>query len=192
MMNCANCSVALPDGANYCPKCGALAAAQPGAAPSKGMAKWLIGLLIAAAVLLASVPLLAILAAIFIPNFLHARAEAMTAADEGNLKRVSAAIERYAIDHNGAYPANLPQLVPSYLAKIPVVPGGDSGGAYDYHYPASSRANGAYEIWDDGSMDPSTLRSLPLGVGGQPCNDECKYVVYAQSGGIIGVPSQRR
>ena len=191
-MTCANCSAELPDGANFCPKCGAIVSVQPAAsAPSKGMPRWLIITLIAGAVLVVSVPVLAIVAAILIPNFLHARDESMVAADENNLKQIAVAVERYAVDHNGAYPDNLPQLVPKYLIKLPAVPGGDGTGAYDYHHPASVQPDAKYEIWDDGSMDPTTLGDLPRGPGGRPCNGDCKYVVYVANGGIIGVSGQR-
>jgi len=189
--SCTNCNAPLPEGANFCPKCGAFASAKDGAAPSRGMPKWVIGLLIAAAVLFISIPVLAVVAAILIPNFIHARAESMTSADEANLKQIAIALEQYAVDHGGSYPQNLPQLVPVYIPKLPTVPGGDSTGAYDYHHPASMAADGKYEIWDDGSMDPTTLANLPQGVGGKRCDSECKYVVYADGVGIIGVPGQR-
>ncbi|MBV8280820.1 MAG: zinc-ribbon domain-containing protein [Candidatus Eremiobacteraeota bacterium] len=191
-MTCANCSAELPDGANFCPKCGAIVSVQPAAsAPSKGMPRWLIITLIAGAVLVVSVPVLAIVAAILIPNFLHARDESMVAADESNLKQIAVAVERYAVDHNGAYPDNLPQLVPKYLIKLPAVPGGDGTGAYDYHHPASVQPDAKYEIWDDGSMDPTTMSRLPRGPNGPPCEQQCKYVVYLADVGIIGISGQR-
>ena len=188
---CTNCNAPLPEGANFCPKCGAFASAKDGTAPSRGMPKWVIGLLIAAAVLFISIPVLGIVAAIAIPNFIHAKAESMTVADENNLKQIAMALEQYAVDHDGKYPQNLPQLVPAYIAKLPVVPGGDGTGAYDYHHPASMAADGKYEIWDDGSMDSTTLGNLPQGVGGKRCGTECKYVVYADGVGIIGVSGQQ-
>jgi len=51
------------------------------------------------------IAIIAILAAILIPNFLHARAESQTAACEGNEKQVATALEEWAVDHNGTYPA---------------------------------------------------------------------------------------
>ncbi len=184
-MQCTTCGGPLPEGANYCPKCGRLVQT---AAPAErsGMPRWLLGVLIGGALLLVSVPFLGILAAILIPNFLHARAEAFTARDQGNEKMIATALEGYAVDHGGRYPDNLTQVVPKYLKALPTVPGGD-GAAYAYQHPASTPAHGAYEIWDDGSMDPTTLTRIPQGVGGASCVD-CKYVVYAATGGIIGVP----
>src|SRR5260370_28953130 len=54
--------------------------------------------------LLVVIAILATLAAILIPNFLHARAQAQTAACEGNLKQIATALEMYATDHQGSYP----------------------------------------------------------------------------------------
>ena len=51
------------------------------------------------------IAIIAILAAILIPNFLHARAESQTAACEGNEKQIATALEEYAVDHSGTYPA---------------------------------------------------------------------------------------
>ena len=50
------------------------------------------------------IAIIAILAAILIPNFLHARAESQTAACEGNEKQIATALEEYAVDHLATYP----------------------------------------------------------------------------------------
>jgi zinc ribbon protein len=190
---CTNCGSPLPAGANYCPKCGSIAVGQPvTGAPRTGMPKWLVGVLIGCAVLFVSLPVIAIVAAIFIPNFIHARDESSFAQDENNLKQIATAVEQYGVDHSGKYPDNLPELVPTYMPKLPVVPGGDNTGAYDYHHPASMQPGAGYEIWDDGSMAPSTMASLTLGVNGAPCRQSCKYVVYVAGVGIVGVPGQSR
>jgi competence protein ComGC len=161
-------------------------AAQP--VQKSGMPKWIIILIIVGALAAVSIPFFAIIAAILIPNFLHARAESAAAADEGNLKQIATAIEAYAVDHGGKYPDNLPQLTPRYVKALPSVPGGDGTGAYDYHHPASRPAHGAYEIWDDGSMDPTTIGNLPGVDGKQRYGADCKYVVYTQKLGIICMP----
>jgi hypothetical protein len=191
-LTCTNCGTPIPDGANFCPKCGTLVDTPAAAAlPKRGMPRWLVVMLIIGAALVASIPVLAIVAAIAIPNVLHARAQSWLAVDEHNLTTIAAAVEQYAIDHNGAYPDNLLQLVPKYIAKLPSVPGSDEAGAYDYHHPASTQPDAKYEIWDDGSMDPTTLRALPRGTGGEPCASDCKYVVYVAGAGLVGVPGQR-
>jgi hypothetical protein len=188
--NCANCGAPLPESANFCPKCGVIAQPIADATPSKGMPSWLVVLLVVAVLLFLALPFVAMIG--LIPNFTHARAESTVIADENNLKTIAAALERYAADHNGSYPDNLPQLVPTYLARLPVVPGGDNTGAYDYHHPASLPTGGKYEIWDDGSMDPTTLGMLPAGANGPPCTRQtCKYVVYIDGVGVVGISGQR-
>src|ERR1700739_4572706 len=49
------------------------------------------------------IAIIAILAAILIPNFLHARAEAQTSGCEANEKQIATALEEYAVDHNASY-----------------------------------------------------------------------------------------
>jgi hypothetical protein len=187
-MSCQTCGAPLPAGANYCPNCGRLVATAQTPPAKGGMPKWLLVVLIVGALFFVAIPFLGIFAAILIPNFLHARAESMMAANEGNLKMIATGLEEYAVDHNGKYPDHLPQLVPTYLKALPPVPGGDGTGAYDYHHPASPPGAAAYEIWDDGSMDPTTFGGIPRGANGPSCAGSCKYVVYRAGVGIIGVP----
>src|SRR2546428_8877291 len=54
--------------------------------------------------LLIVVAIIAILAAILIPNFLRARAQAQVAATKGNLKNVATALESYFVD-SASYPS---------------------------------------------------------------------------------------
>ena len=56
--------------------------------------------------LMVVVAIIAILAAILIPNFLHARSQSATAACEGNEKMIATGLEEYAVDHNGQYGAS--------------------------------------------------------------------------------------
>jgi hypothetical protein len=184
---CATCGAALPPGANYCPNCGRLVATTVTPSARSGMPKWLLVVIIIAGAFVVSIPFLGIFAAIFIPNFLHARSEGVMYADQGNLKTIATALETYAVDHGGKYPEHLPQLVPQYIKALPVVPGGDGTGAYDYHHPGSVQGV-KYEIWDDGSMDSTTFGSMSRGPKGPPCDGDCKYVVYREGVGIIGVP----
>ena len=58
------------------------------------------------------IAIIAILAAILIPNSLHARAESQTAACEDNEKEIATALEEYAVD-NGTYPATA-EVTPRY------------------------------------------------------------------------------
>src|SRR3989442_10120837 len=62
--------------------------------------------------LLIVVAIIAILAAILIPNFLRARAQAQVAATKGNLKNVATALESYFVD-SASYPS------PAATGRIP-------------------------------------------------------------------------
>ena len=81
------------------------------------------------------IAIIAILAAILIPNFIHARAESQTAACEGNEKQIATAMEEYAVDNNGTYTPTLPAL---YLAVTPKDPVNNDN--YDITAPAGGNA----------------------------------------------------
>jgi type II secretion system protein G len=79
--------------------------------------------------LLIVVAIIAILAAILIPNFLRARAQSQFAASKGNLKNLATALESYFVDR-GSYPdgagtggtsppPGLAALAPDYLRAVP-------------------------------------------------------------------------
>ena len=131
------------------------------------------------------IAIIAILAAILIPNFLHARAESQTAACEGNEKQVATAMEEYAVDHSGTYPSSFGanQLTTPYLNFTPVDPAGGN-----YTITNTTGTYGSYEITDGDNHDPTTTTGLHLsGVSGTLCST-CKGVGYYQSGGIVGLP----
>src|SRR2546428_12880454 len=80
--------------------------------------------------LLIVVAIIAILAAILIPNFLRARAQAQVAATKGNLKNVATVLEGYFV-HRAAYPSpDATTLIPSYTRRLPNAPraGKDAAG----------------------------------------------------------------
>ncbi len=68
--------------------------------------------------LLIVVAIIAILAAILIPNFLRARAQSQLSASKGNMKNSATALESYFVDNN-TYPTALTQLTPSYVRVVP-------------------------------------------------------------------------
>jgi len=68
--------------------------------------------------LLIVVAIIAILAAILIPNFVRARAQSQIAAAKGNMRNVAAALESYYVD-NASYATSLAALSPQYMAVIP-------------------------------------------------------------------------
>jgi type II secretion system protein G len=117
--------------------------------------------------LIVVVAIISILAAILIPNFLHARAEAASSACEGNLKQIASALEEYAVDNGGQYPStsgpvdvNLFGGVGNpYLSSPPTDP---AGGTYHYTTPGNFVCAGsAYKISDGNNHDTTTLTQLP-------------------------------
>jgi type II secretion system protein G len=113
------------------------------------------------------VAIIAILAAILIPNFLHARAEAQSSSCEGNLKQIATALQEYAVDNGGQYPsASAPVDVTlfggagnPYLSSVPADP---AGGGYYYITPSNGvcGTGDSFKISDGGNHDTSTLTQL--------------------------------
>lgn len=115
------------------------------------------------------VAIIAILAAVLIPNFTHARAQAATSACMANLKSVATAFELYYTDKQ-AYPAGTNAnidasatgasgVLSGYLGQPPEDPAAGSGKYYTYTTTSSGGVN-AYQIWCPGSHDPSTMKSF--------------------------------
>ena len=65
------------------------------------------------------IAIIAILAAILVPNFIRARAQGQFTACKSNLKNIGTAMEMYSTDASGRYPTNLAGLTPNYLKTIP-------------------------------------------------------------------------
>jgi prepilin-type N-terminal cleavage/methylation domain-containing protein len=131
------------------------------------------------------IAIIAILAAILIPNFLHARAESVTSACEGNEKQIATAMEEYAVDHSGTYPTTYAGLTTPYLSTQITDPV-KAGNTYTLNVPASIAVNnGSYEIVDAGAHDSTTTGSLTTSAG-VACGTSCTSVLYAQASGIHG------
>jgi prepilin-type N-terminal cleavage/methylation domain-containing protein len=123
------------------------------------------------------IAIIAILAAILIPNFLHARAEAQTAGCEGNEKQIATAFEEYAVDHNGSYGAGgsvtSTLLGTLYLGVTPKDPVDSS----TYSVNTTAGTYGSYQISDAGKHDTTTTTGLPGNPGGSS-------IMYNQNSGI--------
>ncbi|HKU66891.1 MAG TPA: prepilin-type N-terminal cleavage/methylation domain-containing protein [Candidatus Baltobacteraceae bacterium] len=115
------------------------------------------------------VAIIAILAAILIPNFTHARAQAATSACMANLKSVATAFELYYTDKQ-TYPAGTNAAIDGaatgssgvlsgYLGQPPEDPAAGSGKYYTYTTSTSGGVD-AYKIWCPGAHDPSTMKSF--------------------------------
>jgi prepilin-type N-terminal cleavage/methylation domain-containing protein len=135
------------------------------------------------------IAIIAVLAAILIPNFLHARAESQTAACEGNERQIATALEEYAVDTGGKYPpsgavtAALLGPTEPYLASAPLDP--VTLTQYQFKTPATNArctvATGTtYEIDDAGGHDGTVqIVNGALGV---------KSVIYCSGSGITSSP----
>ena len=125
------------------------------------------------------VAIIAILAAILIPNFTRARAQAMTSACMGNIKTIATALELYYTD-NQQYPDANGKPVQSlglsgYLDQTPVDPAASPNGAYTVTTTNASGNGGVagYQIWCPGTHDPATLTKLNGGTA--PTGTTLKY-----------------
>ncbi|MDE2572611.1 MAG: prepilin-type N-terminal cleavage/methylation domain-containing protein [bacterium] len=145
--------------------------------------------------LMVVVAIIAVLATVIIPNFVHARAQGVTAACESNLRQIATAMELYYAD-NGSYPQSgsvTPRLfgggvapAENYLGQTPIDPA--SNKPYSLHVTAASgNAPARYVIEDAGGHDPSTTRMLtdrenPGGAGS--VEPSATYLVYSSSNGL--------
>ena len=138
------------------------------------------------------IAIIAILAAILIPNFLHARAQSQSASCQGNEKQLATALEEYAVDHSGTYPATFAALITpplpippgTYLQVLPPDPAG--GPAYALAVPAAvpctNVAANSYLITDGGNHDTTTITSMPLYAAGD------LHIVYCSGSGLAAQP----
>jgi prepilin-type N-terminal cleavage/methylation domain-containing protein len=127
------------------------------------------------------IAIIAILAAILIPNFLHARAESVTSACEMNEKLLATAEEEYSVDHGGQYVA-LTALTTPYLTALVTDP---VRAGNTYSITLSFGAYGSYQISDSGGHDSTTMVQVIQDGGTTACTN-CTSVVYDQNSGIRG------
>lgn len=93
------------------------------------------------------IAIIAILAAILVPNFIRARAQGQLTACKSNLKNIGTACEMYSTDNSGRYPTNLAALTPTYMKSLPECP---SAGSQTYTYTAAQNPD-AYTVSCGGS-----------------------------------------
>jgi prepilin-type N-terminal cleavage/methylation domain-containing protein len=80
------------------------------------------------------IAIIAILAAILVPNFIRARAQGQLTACKSNLKNISTAEEMYSTDNQGRYTSDFPSLSPNYLKQLPTCPSSQQATSYSYTY----------------------------------------------------------
>ena len=128
------------------------------------------------------IAIISILAAILIPNFMHARAESVTSSCEMNEKMLATAVEEYSVDNGGAYPT-LATLTTPYLTQVPTDPV-KKGNAYGINTTVSA-TYGSYEVYDAGGHDSTTLTSVIKEGTTGPCSS-CTTVLWDQNSGVRG------
>ncbi len=143
--------------------------------------------------LMVVVAIIALLAAVVIPNFVHARAQAAVSQTEANMKQIATALEVYYGDHQD-YPnagtAVVPQLfggsINPYLTVTPV----NALGRQQYTYAYVGSASGVpphYTLIDPGKYDPTTLSNLTKGAGSAAgCAQTCTQIQYDPQNGFYG------
>lgn len=115
------------------------------------------------------VAIIAILAAILIPNFTHARAQAATSACMNNVKTIATAMELYYTDKQ-SYPAGSNTsidgtatgnggILAGYLGQPPEDPAAGAGKYYTFSTTSSGGVE-SYQIWCPGTHDASTLKAF--------------------------------
>ncbi|MBC5825584.1 MAG: type II secretion system protein [Candidatus Eremiobacteraeota bacterium] len=118
------------------------------------------------------VAIMAVLAAIIIPNFLLARSQSQTSACEANEREIATALEVYAVDHNNSYPnagtvnsAMFGGAANVYLNAAPKDPAGGADYTFLKGSAAPCGASALYRIIDGGMHDTSTTGKISGGPG---------------------------
>jgi type II secretory pathway pseudopilin PulG len=143
----------------------------------------LAGIILGAVSFVVVVPIIAVLAAIAIPNFLEAQTRAKVSRTMSDMRSLATAIEAYAVDNN-TYPVRLDQLTTpvSYIASLPhdiFTEAGERGGekswlAYAPLNPQTNRGQTRYSSWilssrgPDGAVTLDLARDLPAGKALKP------------------------
>lgn len=134
---CKNCQKPVQTGLAKCPSCGA-------AVQTTSLGKIL--LLVGCVSMIMVIPIVAILAAILVPNFIRARAQGQTTACKSNLKNIATACEMYSTDNKGLYPDSMSKLTPMYLRFLPTCPSAEAD-TYSATYEVATEPHDAYTFY---------------------------------------------
>jgi general secretion pathway protein G len=145
--------------------------------------------------LMVVVAIIALLAAIIIPNYVHARAQAAVSETEANIKQIATSLELYYADKQ-SYPPGDGTVNPAlfggatnpYMSATPTNALGR--GLYTFtNVPAAGGKPDSYTLEDAGPYDPTTTSGLPSGPGsGALCANGCTKILYDPGDGIYGQP----
>ena len=145
--------------------------------------------------LMVVVAIIGLLAAIVIPNFVHARAQAAVAESEANIKQIATAIEMYDSD-NQLYPQTSGNVTPALFTINPTKylntsPRNATNNHSLYTYTFTAGASPTYEIADPDPYEPTTLTALPAANGATSnatCGNGCTHIHYTPELGLYGAP----
>jgi prepilin-type N-terminal cleavage/methylation domain-containing protein len=129
------------------------------------------------------IAIISILAAILIPNFLHARSESVTSGCEMNEKMIATAEEEYSVDNGGAY-VSISNLTTPYISAIPTDPV-RVGATYSINTTSNPATFGSYEVSDSGGHDSTTMVQVVKEGGTVNCTT-CTTVLWDQNSGVRG------
>jgi len=115
---CPHCGRLIDAAATYCHYCGfRLGVDQPpggaalppyhAAVAKKGPQPVVIGCIVAAVVVVLVIPIVGILAAIALPNYIQVKEKSKEAEVKANLHNIQLGVERFAVDNDGSYPRYL-------------------------------------------------------------------------------------
>jgi len=110
------------------------------------------------------IAIIAVLAGIMIPNFVKAREEALRTETIENMKSIGTALEMYAAENAGCYPAQLKKLTPDYLKAIPTCPYNNE--SYIYHFTVNPNGYSlmTYRITSSGKKPEDILYRNTVGL----------------------------
>lgn len=94
------------------------------------------------------IAIIAILAAVLIPNFVRARATSQVTGCKSNLKNIATAVEAYAVDNDAHYPTVLGDITPNYIKTMPQCPTANSD-TYSNGYAATFNPD-SYSFYCEG------------------------------------------
>ncbi|MGE0495629.1 MAG: type II secretion system protein [Vulcanimicrobiota bacterium] len=72
--------------------------------------------------LMIAIGIIAMLAAILVPNFIRAKSNSQLTACKSNLKNIATAVEVYSTENGARFPLGLNNLTPNFLKTIPTCP----------------------------------------------------------------------
>lgn len=82
--------------------------------------------------------IIAILAAILVPNMVRSKNQGRLSACKQNVRSMASAIESYATDNQGRYPSALNRLRPNFISALPTCPVTQTSTAYETGYESAT------------------------------------------------------